>query len=85
MEVAVFDTYVRKPEGGLMHFDILVESGIKGNTVYEYGKKYLVQKGYPHLKLTAKECRFCHIEDPTPEIARAIEHEGFAIIEMQGC
>ncbi|MEM6523150.1 MAG: DUF2024 family protein [Bacteroidota bacterium] len=85
MEIAVFDTYVKKPEGGLMHFDILVESGVTGELVYQYGKKYLTEKGYPKLDLTSKECKFCHVEQPGADIRRAIIDKGFAIIEMQGC
>ncbi len=85
MEVAVFDTYVRKPNGGLMHFDILVESKTESEKVLQYGKAYLSQKGFNNLELTTKECKFCHVENPGENVTSIIKEMGYAIIEMQGC
>ena len=35
--------------------------------------------------MTSKECRFCHIEEATPEMKQAIEGKGYYIIEMENC
>lgn len=85
MSIAVFDTYVFKNTGERMHFDILVPEGLEENLVYEYGKVYLKSKGLEGLDLSAKECRFCHIEHPDEKLEQVIERNGFAIIEMEGC
>jgi hypothetical protein len=86
MEVAVYDTYVPKKDGSLMHFDILVSDEVASKEqVYQFGRKYLATKGQEGQPLTAKECRFCHIEEPSQEIVDAISAQGYYIIEMQGC
>ena len=85
MEVAVFDTYVNKPNGGLMHFDVLVESNVSAEQARSYGRKYLEAKGIDNVTLTSKHCQFCHIEQPSTEIQMAIQRDGYAIIELQGC
>jgi hypothetical protein len=42
MKVAVWDTYVTKKDGSVMHFDILAPESIKDTAViYNYGKDYL--------------------------------------------
>lgn len=69
-----------------MHFDILVSAHeTKIEKVYEYGKQYLKRRGQEGQPLTAKECRFCHIEQASPEIAQSINERGFHIIEMENC
>ena len=62
MKVAVWDTYVTKKDGSIMHFDIIAPEEIKDTTViYGYGREYLKTKGQEGQPLTSKECRFCHI------------------------
>lgn len=69
-----------------MHFDILVSAHETNfEKVYEYGREYLKDKGQEGQPLTAKECRFCHIEQASPEISKAINERGFFIIEMENC
>jgi Domain of unknown function (DUF2024) len=86
MEVAVYDTYVPKKDGSVMHFDILVPDEVDSKEqVYQFGRAYLTSKGQEGQPLTAKECRFCHMEEPTKEILRVIGTQGYYIIEMQGC
>ena len=42
MQIAVYDTYVRRNDGLLMHFDILVPATLNNQeTVLDYGRKYL--------------------------------------------
>ena len=86
MKVSVFDTYVTKKNGNIMHFDILVPTAIDNEEkVYEFGRQYLVQKGQAGQPLSTSECSFCHIEEATAEMVGDITRQGYSIIEMQGC
>ncbi len=86
MKVAVWDTYVTKKDGSIMHFDILAPEEIKDTTViYNYGKAYLKTKSQDGQPLTSKECRFCHVEKATDEMILSIQQKGYYIIEMQNC
>ncbi|MFG6687240.1 DUF2024 family protein [Mariniflexile sp. HNIBRBA6329] len=86
MKVSVWDTYVKRDDGKLMHFDILVPSDLKNeNTILQYGTSYLKSKPFKTGTLTSKECKFCHIEQATDAIKEHIENKGFYIIEMQNC
>ena len=86
MKVAVWDTYVTKKDGIIMHFDILAPEEIKDTTViYDYGKAYLKSKGQDGQPLTSKECRFCHVETVKPHWEEAIKKNGYFIIEMENC
>jgi hypothetical protein len=86
MKVAVWDTYVTRKDGKIMHFDILVDENTDdANTVYEFGRTYLksvLQEGQP---LSSNECRFCHIDKAPDEVENAILKNGFSIIEMENC
>ncbi|MEZ5307986.1 MAG: DUF2024 family protein [Pyrinomonadaceae bacterium] len=86
MRVSVFDTYVTRTDGRLMHFDILVrDDEMDLEKVYGFGEKFLAEKGQTGQVITTKECRFCHIEEASPEIGRSINERGFHIIEMENC
>jgi len=86
MKVSVFDTYVTKKNGNIMHFDILVPTGLDNEQqVHDYGRQYLAQKGQAGQPLSTSECRFCHIEEATADIVEEITRQGYSIIEMQGC
>ncbi|MBX2891502.1 MAG: DUF2024 family protein [Saprospiraceae bacterium] len=86
MKVAVYDTYVPKKQGGIMHFDILVDANERDlEKIYAYGREYLASKGQAGQPLTAKECRFCHVENAKGPIEAAILKKGYYIIEMEGC
>ena len=86
MKVAVWDTYVTKKDGTVMHFDILVPEEVKDSgTVYNYGKAYLRTKVQEQQPLSSKECSFCHIENATDAMILSIEKSGYYIIEMEGC
>lgn len=84
MKVSVFDTYVRKHDGGLMHFDIIVPIGTETAQVYAFGKTYLDKKGQAG-DLSAQECQFCHVEELQPQMAGAIIDQGYFVVELQGC
>ncbi len=86
MEVAVWDTYVTKKDGSIMHFDIIAPQEIRDTIViYAYGKEYLKVKGQDSQTLTSKECNFCHIESLKPEWETEIKDKGYFIIEMENC
>ena len=86
MQVAVWDTYVTKKDGAVMHFDIIVPSHIRDEkTIHTFGKEYLLSKNQENQRLTAKECSFCHIEKATDEMLLGIQQKGYYIIEMQNC
>lgn len=83
MKVAVWDTYVKKENGNVLHFDIIVPENIRDESlIFDYGKEYLTSiqtKG----QITSEECQYCHIESPSNEIIAAIEQKGFYILEME--
>lgn len=83
MQTAVWDTYVKKKNGNVMHFDIIVPDSIKdAQVIYGYGKTYLAKNGETESRLDMEECRFCHIEEPTSEMIEAINTQGHYILEM---
>ncbi|MFN0189388.1 MAG: DUF2024 family protein [Bacteroidia bacterium] len=86
MKIAVWDTYVTKKDGKVMHFDILAPETIKDtDVIYKYGKDYLKTKGQEGQPLSAKECRFCHLESLRPTWEADIKKQGYFIIEMENC
>lgn len=86
MEVAVWDTYVTKKDGTVMHFDIIAPSSMRDTAViHGYGRAYLKRKGQEGRPLTAKECRFCHVRAVWPQWEKDIREQGYFILEMEGC
>jgi hypothetical protein len=86
MKIAVWDTYVTRKDGRVMHFDILVEPTVTSEEViFGYGKQYLQLKNEEGQILSANECQFCHIETASEIIEKQIETFGFSIIEMENC
>jgi Domain of unknown function (DUF2024) len=86
MKVAVWDTYVTKKDGTTMHFDIIAPDTLKDEKIiHTFGKDYLQYKKQDGQPLTARECRFCHIEVATAAMEAAIEKKGYFILEMENC
>lgn len=86
MEVAVWDTYVTKKDGTIMHFDIIAPTLITDETVIcNFGNDYLKTKGQEGQLLTSKECQFCHVEMLKPQWENEIRHKGYYIYEMENC
>lgn len=85
MNCDVFDTYVTKPDGQQMHFDIIVPSGTETEAVFAFGQAYLAQVGASSSKVTTDRCQFCHVEEATPEMEAAIGQQGYYILPMEGC
>jgi hypothetical protein len=85
MDCDVFDTHVTRPDGQLMHFDVIVPSGTPKEKVLAFGRAYLEQAGVAGDQITADRCRFCHVEKATPAMQQAIEQQGYFILAMEGC
>ena len=85
MKVSVYDTYVVKKNEVTMHFDIMVPEDQTHEKVIQYGIEYLKRVGQEGQPLTTKECRFCHMEDASEDIEKAINKDGYYIYEMEGC
>ena len=86
MKVSVWDTYVKRTDGLLMHFDILVPTDvIDEQTVFNFGMDYLRDKSFQTDKLSTKECRLCHVEHATKNVVEEIESKGYSIIEFENC
>lgn len=85
-KVNVWDTYVTKKNGEIIHFDIIAPVEINDSSIiYDYGKLYLKSKNQEGQTLTSNQCRLCHIENLRPEWEEEINKNGFFIIEMEGC
>lgn len=85
-KVNVWDTYVTKKNGQIMHFDIIVPVEVSDTSIiYNYGKEYLKTKGQEGQPLSSKQCKLCHIEQLQPDWAADISEKGYFIIEMEGC
>lgn len=86
MKVSVWDTYVKKKDNSIMHFDIIVPEHVKDQSViFEFGKIYLKHRNEEGSVLTAKECSFCHVQEPKEEWKQSINEKGYYIYEMEGC
>lgn len=85
MKVAVYDTYVTRKDGQLMHFDVIVPTDVPADRVLEFGKEYLKGAGQEGQPLSARECRFCHVEEARPPIEQSIRATGYHIEKMEGC
>jgi hypothetical protein len=86
MKVSIWDTYVHKKDGEVMHFDIIASDSITDeNIIYEMGKKYLQTKNMQDFNLSAKQCSFCHHELASEEMESSIINQGYYIVEMEGC
>ena len=86
MKVSVWDTYVEREGDKTMHFDILVSSELKNESIiFGYGKEYLKSKSFHTGDLSSKECKFCHIEQASNDVINNINKNGFHIIEMENC
>lgn len=85
MQCEVYDTYVTKQDGTVMHFDVIVPVGSTYDQVLAFGQSYLTHVGQAGQPLTAQECKFCHIEIASPEVEAAIQRRGYYILALAGC
>ncbi|MCG3148273.1 MAG: hypothetical protein PCFJNLEI_01716 [Verrucomicrobiae bacterium] len=85
LQVAVWDTYVKRRDGATMHFDIIVPDGTAEARVHEIGRAYLMEKRQEAQPFTSRECRFCHVEHADEETLAGIRAHGYFIYEMENC
>ena len=85
MECAVYDTYVTKKDGRIMHFDVIVEANTPHEKAIEYGKEFLQNVDQGEQKMTQEECQFCHIQEAPPMVEKSIKDNGYYIQKMEGC
>jgi uncharacterized protein DUF2024 len=85
MECAVYDTYVTKKDGRIMHFDVIVEANTPHDKAVDYGKEFLEQVGQGGQTMTQEECQFCHVQEAPPVVAKEIENRGYFIQKMECC
>jgi len=85
MKISVYDTYVKKNNNIVMHFDILVEESKTLEDALAFGKEYLESKKLSDKQLTTKECKFCHMETASTEVEEIVLKDGYYIIEMENC
>lgn len=85
MECAVYDTYVTKKDGKIMHFDVIVESSTPHEKAIEYGKEYLKNAGQDGQTMTQEECQFCHVQEAPKVVEDSIQQNGYFIQKMEGC
>ena len=85
MEIAVYDTYVTKKDGQIMHFDVMVPDGTPRESVLEFAKAFLSSAGQRGQECGTDECKFCHIETARPNVEQSIGRSGYYIFEMEGC
>jgi hypothetical protein len=86
MRVAVWDTYVTRKDGKVMHFDIILpEEKSNEATVYRYGLEYLIARGQAGQELGSNECKLCHFERLKPHQEESILQKGYYIYEMENC
>lgn len=86
MKVSVWDTYVPRENGKVMHFDILVPEEMKDEEIiFNYGREYLNSKSFSAENITSNECRYCHMEQASPAVENQISEKGYFIIEMENC
>lgn len=84
MKAAVWDSYIKKDNGNVLHFDVVVpDSRSETAIVYKYAYEYLKSKGIDGAEINVKNCQFCHIENLTDKMRSDIESKGFHIIEME--
>jgi hypothetical protein len=83
MKAAVWDSYLKKDNGNVLHFDVVVpDSSSETAIVYKFADEYLKSKCIDGAEINVKNCQFCHIESMTDKMRFDIESKGFHIIEM---
>ncbi|MEW8505766.1 MAG: DUF2024 family protein [Candidatus Thiodiazotropha sp.] len=85
MQLEIYNTYARAPDGGLMHFDVLVRAGAGQAIAREKAIQWLHSLGLAVDLIRLDSCDFCHAEEATPEYHRQVSHQGYAILQLEGC
>ena len=84
MSIKVFDTHVRTKDGRYLHFDVLIENN-DPELAKSYARQFLDEQGVQDEDIAQDICRFCHVEPSNPQVAEAIDKQGYFILKLQGC
>ena len=84
MKSHVYDTYVKAKDGHTMHFDVIMEEKDHKKAL-KYGKEWLKSIGEENASMTSEECKFCHIEETSDDVAKEITEKGYFILKLEGC
>ncbi len=85
MRIDVYDSYANTKSGRRMHFDVFVKSGTSPEEALLFGKRWLESLGESPAGLHQERCNFCHTEIANPSVAQAVKHNGYFILQMEGC
>lgn len=85
MSSHVFDTYAKKANGGIMHFDVIIDEQDPQKAL-DCARHWLESTGHGDATVTQETCYFCHSVDDTPaEMRRQIDAVGYAVYKLEGC
>jgi hypothetical protein len=83
--VYVFDTYATRPNGRIMHFDVVLPENDAAKALAA-ARHWLASIGAADTEVRAERCCYCHSEPTAPEAMRKdIESQGYAIYKLEGC
>jgi hypothetical protein len=85
MQLDVFNTYVTRDDGVVMHFDVLMPKGSASEHAQSNALDWLQTIGITANQVLLDSCQYCHSEDATPEIERDVQQQGYFILQMEGC
>ena len=85
MKIDVFDSYANDENGKTIHFDVLVPSDSSPEQALTYGREWLESIGQSANGLQQTHCNFCHSEMANPAVQKAINNQGYFILQMEGC
>lgn len=80
--VAIWDTYITKQNGEVLHLDIVVPEETSEEQVKKYCEDFINLKELKNVK--TKQCNFCHVEKATDEWEDSIHEYGYYIIPISG-
>jgi len=83
MKIKVFDTHVRTTQGRYLHFDVLTHTEDPARA-RQYAFQWLASLGVQETDVSQDECLFCHNQIGDPQVAEAIERQGYFIIPLHG-
>lgn len=85
MKIDVYDTYAKSKAGHVIHFDVLLPSGVGKEKAVQYAQAFLTSIGESSDALKSERCNFCHSESAHPVVEAAIAKSGHYILQMEGC
>ena len=85
MDCAVYDTYVEKKDGKVMHFDVIVEKSTPHDRAIEYGKSYLEKCRPRRPKHDPGRMPILSYSKAPDAVEKEISSNGFYIQKMEGC